>query len=254
MSYPLDTDMFRIADGIVPSGPIEVDDRYRLTPQQVHFFETFGFLHLPGLFAAEAAQIDRGFESVFEDGGQLIETAESVHGDQRRVIAPAVVERSEDLLWLRTDPRVLGLVVSLLGPDAEYAMSDGNLMWCDTTWHCDIYNSPLERYHVKLFFYLDPLDAHSGALRVVPGTNDWQSVFATSVRSGALQPEGVRKAFGVEPEDLPSWTVDTVPGDLVIGNFRSIHGTFNGVERRRLFTMNYREPDFAAAKPDPGPA
>jgi hypothetical protein len=38
---------------------------------------------------------------------------------------------------------------------------------------------------------------------------------------------------------VPSWTVDVDPGDLVVGNFRTMHASFNGGVRRRLFTMNF---------------
>ena len=36
-----------------------------LTERQHHFFETFGFLHLPGFFAAEIDSITQGFEAAF---------------------------------------------------------------------------------------------------------------------------------------------------------------------------------------------
>ena len=31
----------------------------------------------------------------------------------------------------------------------------------------------------------------------------------------------------------------STPGDLIVGNFRTLHGSFNGAPRRRLFTVNF---------------
>ena len=58
----------------------------RLTQQQVRFFETFGFLTLPGLFRDEIEQITEAFEAVFATEEHLrMETYEELHGEQRRL-------------------------------------------------------------------------------------------------------------------------------------------------------------------------
>jgi ectoine hydroxylase-related dioxygenase (phytanoyl-CoA dioxygenase family) len=105
----------------------------------------------------------------------------------------------------------------------------------------------LEQLHVKLSFYLDPLDADSGAIRLIPGTNDWTSAFATQLRSDLATPDRVQQTLGVRWDEVPSWPLATVPGDLVVWNFRVIHASFGGSERRRLFSMNFREPAAAAS-------
>lgn len=214
---------------------------FRLTPAQVTYFETFGFLRLPGLFADEAERISRGFEEVFAGGHPTIDTYEDVHYGGGRQIIVGFVDKSDDLRWLLADERVTGVVTSLLGDGWEYCESDGNLMSCDTAWHCDIFNSPLERYHIKLFFYLDPVDADSGALRCIPGSNHYDTDYAIGLRRRLQDWREVEGRFGVPPDEIPSWTVPSQPGDLLVGAFRTIHATFNGPPRRRLFTLNYRE-------------
>ncbi len=44
-------------------------DSFRVTPQQVKFFRTFGYLVLPGLFREEIGEILAAFEEVFVRAG-----------------------------------------------------------------------------------------------------------------------------------------------------------------------------------------
>jgi hypothetical protein len=220
-------------------GPV---DGFGLTPQQVHFFETFGFLHLRGLLADDLTELIAGFEAVFADPANLqLETRESVHFDESRYIIPAILDKDPRLAALKTDERVLGVARSLLGDGFEYRESDGNLLFCDTAWHCDIYDAPMQQYHIKLFLYLDALHADNGALRVIPGTNHYMSPFAIALRNELDDWRAIESTFGVPPDEIPAFTIENDPGDLIVGNFRTIHATFRGGPRRRLVTLNYRQ-------------
>ena len=53
----------------------------------------------------------------------------------------------------------------------------------------------------------------------------------------------VKDVYGIEHNEIPSWTLESEPGDLIIWNFRTLHASFNGGERRRLFSINFREAD-----------
>lgn len=209
----------------------------------MRYFETFGFVRLPGLFADDIAELTEAFEAVFAaQQEQAYETFDDMHFGRRRLSLPYFLEYHPRLKELETDPRILGVVTSLMGDGYEYRQTDGNLLWCDTSWHCDIYDSPLDQFHIKLFFYLDPLGADSGALRVIPGTNFQDSAYARGLRNDLHPWSGIEEHFGVTPDQIPSFAIDNEPGDLIVGNFRTIHATFGGAERRRLFTMNYAEP------------
>lgn len=233
------------------AGHDEVPTRFLLSPQQERFFQTFGFLHLPGLFTPEIATISEGFEEAFahaEDGYVLDQdnpfhhTDDPTHRRQVRRIVPGFIERSARLRWLRTDQRLVSIASRLLGDDFEYAQSDGNIFNCDVYWHLDSYQSPVSQLHIKVYFYLDRLRGNSGALRVLPGTNHPDSGYTSTLRQRLLQPASVRDTFGVGLDEIPSWTVDVDPGDVVVGNFRTLHGSFNGGAGRRLFTVNFRQP------------
>lgn len=219
-----------------------VDSKYLLSPQQIHFFETFGFLKLPGLFADDIDEIIGGFEDLFGNEDQPVwETKEALHGDERRVIIPGFIEQSPRLAPLQHDPRVLGIAQSVLGHDLKWASSDGNLFYCESYWHPDSYAAPLHHYHVKLSFYLDDLTGKSGAIRIIPGSHFHNQTYARTLRKGLIDADSVREQFGIEGNEIPSITVESTPGDLIIWNFRTIHGSYNGGERRRLFSLNFGE-------------
>jgi hypothetical protein len=210
-----------------------------LSAQQVNYFKTFGFVKVPGLFREDVDEIVAGFEAVFANELPTMETYEPLHGEQRRLIIMGFVDKDARLERLKTDPRVVGVVSSLLGDEFVYAQSDGNLFDCESHWHSDMYGAPLEYHHVKLSFYLDPLRADSGAIRVIPGTHHYRERYALDLRKRFKEP--ANGAFGVDPRDIPSVPLETDPGDLVVWDFRTIHASFHGGIRRRLFSMNYRD-------------
>jgi hypothetical protein len=215
--------------------------RATLSEQQVTFFRTFGFLKLPGLFRDDLGEIIAGFEEVFaNDAHPRMETREVLHGEQRRLMIPQFIDKSVRMKWIRDDDRVAGVVTSLLG-DYEYAESDGNLLDCETSWHCDIFGSPFRMRHVKLFFYLDPQRGDSGALRVIPGTQYHQESFARSLRPKVKDPHNILHEFGLDRTELPAVPIETDPGDVIALDFRTLHASFHGPEGRRLFTLNFRE-------------
>jgi ectoine hydroxylase-related dioxygenase (phytanoyl-CoA dioxygenase family) len=222
-----------------------------LTPQQVRYYETFGYLKLPGLFRDEIDQIVTAFDDVFaQDEGAKLETYFELHGERRRVLIPQFVDRSPVLAALREDPRTVETVTTLLGSGYEYAESDGNILDCDTSWHCDIFGAPIEVRHLKLLFYLDPLGADSGALRVIPGSTSFRETFATNLRSTLFDPKTIEPSLGVDAADVPSWPVPTEPGDVIALDFRTVHASFAGAEGRRLFTINFSEAATTAAQPN----
>lgn len=216
---------------------------FQLSPEQVRYFETFGFLKLRNLFVSEIDDIAAGFDAIFEDeANERMETHYAIHGERRRVTIPSFIDKDRRLQWLRSDDRVLGIARSLIGPDYNYGESDGSIFYCGTAWHADIFGAPMSQYHVKLYFYLDVLSAESGAIRMIPGTNHFSETFATTLRADLEDPAKVLMTYGVDGSEIPSVALDTNPGDLLVGNYRTLHASFKGGDGRRLFTMSFKEP------------
>ena len=96
-----------------------------LTPQQQHwrrYFDDFGFLWLPGLFAEEVGWISQEFE-------RLLQVQGSTHDGSKRTGCPSPLESSERLGTLLTDPRLTSALNAVLGEDYEYLGSAGKGAW-----------------------------------------------------------------------------------------------------------------------------
>ena len=140
----------------------------QISGQQVRFFETFGYLSFPGAFADEAEAISEEFERVWAERGGGHEGREHDH-KQRSAFVP-FIDQSEYLSALIDDPRIDGVASALLGDDYNYETSDGNFYVGDTRWHSDGFARTKYRF-LKFAFYLDPVTAESGCLRVIPGSH-----------------------------------------------------------------------------------
>lgn len=200
-----------------------------LTAQQARFFETFGYLAFPGLFAPEEiAWITEEFEFAIQNFGGGKE-----HDGTRRTMLGAPIERTEKLCTLLDDPRVRGVIGGVLGEDFNYASGDGNYYTGDTGWHPD--GNWGQLFACKVAFYLDPVTRSTGCLRVIPGSQRPDHF----VRAEKIDPNRSMELFGVAPSEFPgNVALETTPGDLVIFNHDLYHAAFGGGQRRRMFTMN----------------
>jgi ectoine hydroxylase-related dioxygenase (phytanoyl-CoA dioxygenase family) len=81
---------------------------------------------------------------------------------------------------------------------------------------------------------------------MIPGTNHYQSTFARTLRRDFTDVNGPEDVFGVDREEIPAYVLETEPGDAVVWDYRTIHASFGGRQRRRLLSLNFKE---AAAEP-----
>lgn len=194
-----------------------------LTEQQCAFFETFGYLVLPGLMTPDLPWIYEGFDQIFD---QLPEK----HDGARRTIAGT--DSSEKLCGLLDHPRILDVASSLLGNDFNYLGGDANYYVGDTGWHSDGWHN--HGLYVKMAFYLDPVTRDTGCLRVIPGSHWIDSPWLAKMRR-VNDPE---RHFGIPGRDVPAVPLESVPGDVVVFNHNLHHAAFGGSARRRMFTLN----------------
>ncbi len=135
-----------------------------LTQEQLNHFDTFGFIVWRQAFSPdEIATIIAQFEEVLAEDRQ----GQGFAGDKRQGVH-GFLELREDLSKLLEDDRIYVSIEQLLGSGFVWIGSDGNLYVGDTRWHPD--NSASYR-RVKVAFYLDPVGAHTGCLRVIPGSH-----------------------------------------------------------------------------------
>ncbi len=204
----------------------------KLTEQQIRFYDTFGFLKFPALFKDTAGEITSAFEDVWEKSGRLHEFK------QRSMIAP-FADLNEYLSGLLDDPRMDGIVSSILGSDYGYMGSDGNYYVGDTRWHSD--QRPYEPNHsLKIAFYLDPVTRDTGCLRVIPGSCHWGDSFTAALDEVVpLTMESRPEIWGVDGGEVPAYAIESEPGDMLLFNHKTKHSSWGGSDRRRMFTYNF---------------
>ncbi|MEO8397386.1 MAG: phytanoyl-CoA dioxygenase family protein [Chloroflexota bacterium] len=213
-------------------------EKILLTPQQLAFMDTFGYLSFPGLLNDRIDDILNAFETIWAEhgGGQNGE----VHDGTRRSAIVPFIDQSEYLSGLLDDPRINGIFTSLLGDDFNYIGSDGNFYVGDTNWHSDLdwaggsIGTPRLKYY-KMAFYLDPLTRSSGALRVIPGSHRFGEAYAEGLEKQVRKSQDL---WGISGAEIPAMALETNPGDVVVFNFATKHSAWGGNQQRRMFTIN----------------
>jgi hypothetical protein len=213
-------------------------EKIPLTPQQMAFMDTFGYLGFPGLLNHKIDAIINAFEEIWKEHGEG-HNGKAHDGSARSVIVP-FIDQSEYLSALLDDPHVNGIFSSLLGDDFNYIGSDGNFYVGDTPWHSDLdweggsIGTPRLKYF-KMAFYLDPLTRSSGALRVIPGSHRFGEPYAEGLQKQVRKSQDL---WGVSGAEVPAIALETNPGDVVVFNFATKHSAWGGGQRRRMFTIN----------------
>lgn len=195
-----------------------------LTEQEVHYFKTFGFLILRQVFDQdELKTINEEFEHAL--------TAAYRHAPfdgTRRHWVPMLGSDTPFFAGLLEDLRFCRVAEQLYGEDVFGVACDANRYVGDTQWHPDT-RSP-HQYGVKFAFYLKPVDAQSGALRVLPGSHICP--FHDELRQA-------REASRLDLDEVPAFVCASEPGDVVAFDLRLWHASLGGGVDRRMCTVVY---------------
>jgi Phytanoyl-CoA dioxygenase (PhyH) len=218
----------------------------KLSDQQLAFFETFGYLAFRGLLADEIETITEVFEEIWQEhgGGH----AGRAHDGRARSALAQFIDQDARLCALLDDPRITGIASGLLGDDFNFSGSDGNYYVGDTRWHSDGWRRNGIR-HIKMALYLDPVNAETGCLRVIPGSFRPEDRFSSELHSSVdliptdsqfsdPQHFAGQDPWGVRGRDLPAVALESEAGDVLVFNHNLKHASFGGGTRRRMFTMN----------------
>jgi len=205
----------------------------KITANQKDFFETFGFLVFRQLLTEDevATMLRESNEIMVEAGG-----VDAFDGKKRQAVQP-FFERRPFLHSLIVDPRILAIAEGLLGEDIFLDVTEGNLHVGDTPWHGGGEDSEILP-HVKIAFYLEPLTRETGALRFIPGSHKGE--FSERLRRiGERIEDPDERVWGVRPDEVPSYAVETDPGDVVAFKENTYHGAFGGHDGRHQHAINY---------------
>ena len=202
-----------------------------LSDQQYAFFDAFGYIHLRGLLADRIGDIITSFDEVWQQSGGGHHGRR--HNHRERSCTIQFIDRHPLLSSLLDDPRIHGLATRILGDDFNYMGSDGNYYTGETLWHSDGVWMPDLR-HIKIAFYLDPLTAETGTIRVIPGSHRFGDRFSDDLNRQVFG----HQPFGIHPSEIPCQAPTLRPGDVVVFDHKTKHASFGGGSNRRMFTIN----------------
>ena len=239
--------------------PAKIGPARTLDDGQVDFFWEHGFLRVEQVYTpAEMDELDAEMERLMVEWARL---TPGWSGDWRKAYMDAETEKKANLramhdLWLYsasfacavTNPRLVGAVADLIGPNVELHHSTMHVKPPSTgqpfPLHQDnaFYVHRNERY-VDTLIHLDDTCHENGEIRFLDGSH----------RGGPL--DHIRRTATGErcTPHLPTdrWRLaDTVAvpasrGDVVLFDLYTIHGSYlNQTDRaRRLVRVGYRDPD-----------
>ena len=201
-----------------------IDEKTTLTPDQLRFFKTFGYLVLRQFLGAD--DLDHLARDLEE--GLAAQYPPERHDGSERLWTRLTDEGTPYGAALMEDPRFLTPAQQLCGEDVLGIGVDVNRYVGTTSWHPD---TPDEtRIAVKYIFYLDPVDTDTGCLRVIPGSHllrgAERNAFSDAVGEMALQ-------------DVPCQAVATEPGDVIAYDIRTWHASYGGNNNRRAWNLDY---------------
>jgi len=202
-----------------------------LNEEQTVHFQTFGFLIFRQLFTPdEVKTLNTEFEQQLESAYRHA----PFDGTKRHWVT-MMGAGTPFFAGLLEDPRFYEPAEQLYGDDVFGTITDANRYVGDSPYHPD--TGSLHQYGVKFAYYLDPVGAESGALRVIPGSH--KNPFHTDVA------ENLGKA-GLNIREVPAYVCMSEPGDVVAFDVRLWHGSCGGSNDRRMCTsVFYNNPKTA---------
>jgi hypothetical protein len=194
-----------------------------LTERQIVHFKTFGFLIFRDLFSSDEL---RTLNAEFECGLGSAYRHMPFDGSRRHWL-PMMGASTPFFASLLEDPRFLHPTQQLYGEDVIGYVADANRYVGDTNWHPD--TGSIHQYGVKFAYYLQPVGAETGALRVIPGSH--KKPLHSELRRFREAKAAVR--------ELPAYVCESEPGDVVAFDLRTWHASCGGSDDRRMCTLVY---------------
>jgi hypothetical protein len=199
-----------------------------LSANEIAHYKTFGFLLLRQAF--DPAPLSGEFNLSMQLGFALLNTDSSFITGQTGRYLPMMCEQTPVSLSLLFNFHALA--VQLLGGEVLPTRAKGVLYSSSTGWHTD---STYQLQSLGFACYLEPLTRTTGALQVIPGSH--------------LTPAGEALDSYLHmdppPKDLPSFAIETNPGDVIVFDEHLYHASTGGTNRRQWRI------DFLAAPKNP---
>jgi hypothetical protein len=203
-----------------------------LSEDQVRFFKAFGYIVLKRFFSpSEVDTINREFDHAMAE-----QYPHKPFDGTARHWSMMLDEETPLFAGMMEDPRFLVSTKQLYGDGVLGVATDANRYVGDTGWHRD--TATIHQYGIKWAFYLQPVGADTGALRVIPSSYRYPD-----------DPEYTRLVSTFKIGEVPCQALVSEPGDVVGFDVRTYHASLGGRADRRMCTVvYYSEPKTDAEK------
>ena len=214
--------------------------------QQKKFFELFGYLVFPKVFANQMSILSQAFDQTFKDyASEVIDWDHVVHQHLPRKIMPQIADKNETIRALLSDPKLIKIVTDLLGENHKLIGSDGNIFSCGTRWHTDLIGLPYNCKNLKIIFYFESSQLNRDCFRVIPGSHFHTDSFAKQLKQTVREPDD---NLGLDMEEGPCFQIASQPGDVIVFDARIWHSvSHKGITRRAMSFLfgdaNYQPPE-----------
>ena len=205
-----------------------------LTERQILQFHTFGFLVLRQILTPDEL---RSVNEEYENGYSKKDKCDLISGARRQLNWSNFGSDSPGIASLLEDPRFCEIAEQLFGDDVVGVDSNSNHYAGNRSpWHPDLTG---HLYGFKFVFYLSPIGANSGALRVIPGSH--RPAFSDAIGKLRFKDDhsDSRDDPGFAVNEVPCSICETEPGDAVLFHYHLWHASWGGSKDRRMFSLQY---------------
>jgi hypothetical protein len=209
-----------------------------ITDDHVEHFRTFGFTILRRQIELSrlerlSTELDTAFRDAF--GARFDERPDvgGISGHYLPVMRRALTPTSLELV-----ERLHPVARRFLEAEALPGPAEAILFFDQAPWHDD---TGFGVTSVKFAAYLEPLDAASGALRVIPGSHVEPARSLTRVYERRVLVQSEEEVVAAV-ERLPAFVCETEPGDVIAFDMRLFHASIHGRDRRQWTVTFYRDP------------
>ena len=210
-----------------------------LTAEQVRFFDTFGFVVLRDVFSADELKTIR---REFDHRAAVASSYEPFDGTTRHNMRMKGAD-TPFFASLLEDPRFAEAAEQMFG-EVIGSSVDADRYTADSAWHYDAGGADAQG--VKFAFYLQPVRADTGALRVIPGSHrrewfdelyEYEPIGPRWTRAAASPEETQLAMDGIDA--IPAYACESDPGDVVAFDLRIYHASLGGSNDRHMCSLVY---------------
>jgi hypothetical protein len=208
-----------------------------LSDIQIDHYRTFGFVVLPAFLGEVAEALADEVNAAIADAYQSTYDHRDTDGISGHYLPMASRYTPLSASLICDDPRFVRAAEELLGGPVIPRCPEGVLYFSDAGWHND---DGMGVTGVKFATYFDALEADSGALRFVPGSQRREQQHRLCSYRQRWTARG-----GPDIDGYPHHITATNPGDVVAFDLHTWHASFGGRDRLAWTIIYQRCPETA---------